>query len=88
VTVGLVAAPVDMPVAAVAARLAQPAFLGVPTSHAAKVLASGPIVARVHSLCEVLVRLPVDCRKEQGIDSSRSVGFADVKFLNELVSVA
>jgi hypothetical protein len=62
--------------------------LGVLTSHVAKVFASGPIVARVHSFCEVLVRLPVDCRKERGADGSRGVGFADMKFLNKLVSVA
>jgi hypothetical protein len=61
--------------------------LGVPTSHAAKVLARGPIVARVHSFREVLVWLPVDQGKERGADSSRSIGFADVKFLNELISV-
>jgi hypothetical protein len=65
-------------------------FLGlsVPTSHVVKVFARSPIVARVHSFCEVLVQFPVDQGEEQGVDSSRSVGFADVKFLNKLVSMA
>jgi hypothetical protein len=61
--------------------------LGVPTSHAAKVLASGSIIGRVHSFREVLIWLPVDQGEERGIDGLRSVGFADVKFLNELVIV-
>jgi hypothetical protein len=61
--------------------------LGVPTSHAARVLARSPIIAQVHSFCEVLVWFPVDQGEEQGVDNSRSIGFANMKFLNEFVSV-